>query len=62
MSFVLDLNFMSDWTQAEYESRLGLYWDDDWYGQDVTDDDSQSIVKEGLNTIKLMFRSNKNQT
>lgn len=61
VSFKLNLNQMSDWTQAEYESRLGLYWDDDWYGQDQTDDDSQSIVKESFSTLKLLFRANKDQ-
>lgn len=57
-SFKLKLNFMSDWTQEEYESHLGLYWDDDWYGQDLLEvDTSQSMVKDSLSTLKKLIKS-----
>lgn len=54
---------MSDWTQEEYESHLGLYWDDDWYGQNLNEKDgsSQSKVKESLSTIKKLIKSIKDQ-
>ena len=39
VSFVLNFNYMSDWTQEEYDSKLGLYWDDDEYGLDQVEDD-----------------------
>ena len=47
---------MSDWTQEEYESYLGLYWDDEWYGQDMFDGEFKiSAVKDSLSTIKKLI-------